>query len=177
MYVCAIVRFRLCDVRGKLTHLVSNEPDTHCACRLCMRSDPPITLVLILCAEADRRLGAKKKSNVSYLELFQLQEGYWPNMCSVPQLEVTQLICLTMYVGTTQQSPAWVLFCKWHSALEPTRCRLIPTSTRRKTRWTQVLKMKVSQRGELEFWERASAHEWAHMKYKCLSFWNAGIFL
>ena len=77
-----------------------------------VRSDPPITLVLILCAEADRRLGAKKKSNVSYLELFQLQEGYWPNMCSVPQLEVTQLICLTMYVGTTQQSPAWVLFCK-----------------------------------------------------------------
>ena len=28
----------------------------------------------------------------------------------LPQREVTQLICLTIYVGTTQQSPAQVLF-------------------------------------------------------------------
>ena len=96
-----------------------------------MRSDSPITLVLNQCAEADQslhmewvagnniekwatnkrksrkqRLGATK-SNVSYLELFLLQEGwYWPNTCSVPQREVTQLICI--YVGTTQQSPARV---------------------------------------------------------------------
>ena len=28
----------------------------------------------------------------------------------LPQREVTQLICLTIYVGTTQQSPARVLF-------------------------------------------------------------------
>ena len=54
-----------------------------------------------------KRLGAKKKSNVSYLELIRLQEGwYWPKTCSVPQREVTQLICI--YVGTTQQSPARV---------------------------------------------------------------------
>ena len=114
-------------------------------CRLCMHSDPPITLVLIQCAESDqpmhmewvagnniekwatnkrksqeRRLGAKKKSNVNYLELFRLQEGwYWPNACSVSTVccicchnEITPLICLTIYIGTTQQCPAPVLFWK-----------------------------------------------------------------
>ena len=35
-----------------------------------MRTDPPITLVLIQCAEADRRLGAKNKRNISYLNYF-----------------------------------------------------------------------------------------------------------
>ena len=30
----------------------------------------------------------------------------------LPQREETQLICLTIYVGTTQQSPAQVLFWK-----------------------------------------------------------------
>ena len=39
MYVCAIA----CDVGGKQTHIISNVPDTHCACRLCMRNDPPIS--------------------------------------------------------------------------------------------------------------------------------------
>ena len=28
----------------------------------------------------------------------------------LPQQKATQLICLTIYVGTTQQSPVWVLF-------------------------------------------------------------------
>ena len=60
---------------------------------------------------------------------------------------------------------------------EPICYKLIPTRTQRKIGQMQVLKMKVSQRREWEFWEGASTHEWAHMKYKCLSFWNAGIFL
>ena len=41
----------------------------------------------------------------------------------LPQREVTQLICLTIYVGTTQQSPAQVLFWKpartRHTASDP----------------------------------------------------------
>ena len=71
-----------------------------------MQNDPPITLFLNRCSEADQplhmewvagnnieklatnkrksrklRLGAKKKSNISYLELFQLQEAsYWPRV-------------------------------------------------------------------------------------------------
>ena len=47
------VRNRACDVGGKLTHLISRVPDTHYACRLCMCSDPLVTLVLNQCAEED----------------------------------------------------------------------------------------------------------------------------
>ena len=114
---------------------------------LCMQHlHPPITLVLNQYAEADQplhmewvacniieklstnkrksrkhRLGAKKKSNVSCLELFRLQRRmiltkhlFCVNSALhlLPQWEVTQLICLTIYVGTTQQSPAQVLFWK-----------------------------------------------------------------
>ena len=57
-----------------------------------------------------------------------------------------------------------------HPSLHAINWYLWPTRTWRKIRWTQVLKMKVNQHGEWEFWEGASRHEWAHMKYKCLSF-------
>ena len=49
--------------------------------------------------------------------------------------------------------------------------------TQRKIRRTQFLKIKARQHGEWEFSEGVSTHEWAHMEYKCLSFWNAGIWL
>ena len=70
------------------------------------------------------RLGAKKKSSVAYLELFWLQEGirvfcFDGSLHLLPQQELMQLICLIIYISTTQQTPARVSFCK----IAPTRTR------------------------------------------------------
>ena len=110
-----------------------------------MQSDPPITLVLNQCAEADQPLhmewdaGWKWKMNneqektaktktwcqkekqrelsgiISATRRMILTEHVFcvdSALDLLPQREVTQLICLTIYVGTTQQSPARVLFWK-----------------------------------------------------------------
>ena len=57
MFMCTIVTWQGLPCRRQIiTHLISRVPDTHCACRLRMRSDPPITLVLNQCAKADQPL-------------------------------------------------------------------------------------------------------------------------
>ena len=196
MYVCAIVTCRACNVGGKWTHLISKEPDT-----LWMQTAWTAihqSLALIQCAEADtnwcqkekqhwlsgiilatRRMiltkhvfSATTRGNTTYL-FDHLRKYHTAESCTGPILQTcTRPYPPYLKLHTfSNSSTSYIL----HPSLHAIYWYLWPTRTWRKIRWTQVLKMKVNQHGEWEFWQvRAGMNE---LIWNINAYHFAGIFL
>ena len=139
MYVCAIVtHHRACDVGRCRTHLISRVPDTYCACRVYMHSDPPITLVLNQYAAADQPLHMKEVAGNNIEKWATITENR-KNEHLVPKRKSTSVIW--NYFGYKKEDfDQTFVLC-------------------------QQCLASVSQHGDWKFWEGASTHEWVHMKY------------